>query len=47
MNCESLKAKGIVYITIGEALIILLCGRDKSSQQADIRTAKAMAKELE
>ena len=31
----------------GERLVILLCGGDKASQAADIRTAKAMAKELD
>ncbi len=31
----------------GERLVILLCGGDKSSQKADLRTAKAMAKELD
>lgn len=31
----------------GEWLAILLCGGDKSSQAADIRAAKAMAKELD
>lgn len=30
----------------GDRLVILLCGGDKSSQSADIRTAKAMAREL-
>ena len=30
----------------GERLVILLCGGDKASQAADIRTAKAMAREL-
>jgi len=30
----------------GERLVILLCGGDKSSQAADIRQARAMAKEL-
>ncbi len=30
----------------GERLVILLCGGDKSSQAADIRAARAMAKEL-
>jgi putative addiction module killer protein len=31
----------------GERLVLLLCGGDKSSQAADIREAKAMAKELD
>ena len=36
-----------LYLTQrGERLVILLCGGDKSSQSADIRTAKAMAREL-
>jgi putative addiction module killer protein len=30
-----------------ERLVILLCGGDKSSQAADIRTAKAMTRELD
>ena len=30
----------------GALLVILLCGGDKSSQDRDIRTAKALAKEL-
>ncbi|NOD37127.1 MULTISPECIES: type II toxin-antitoxin system RelE/ParE family toxin [unclassified Ruegeria] len=37
----------VYYVSRGDVLIILLCGGDKSSQQADIKTAKAMAKELE
>lgn len=32
--------------TIGKAVVILLCGGDKSSQQRDIAKAKAMAKEI-
>ena len=31
----------------GEVLIILLCGGDKGSQDRDIRTARALAAELE
>jgi putative addiction module killer protein len=30
----------------GEVVIILLCGGDKASQAKDIRSAKAMAKEI-
>jgi len=36
-----------LYLTRrGERLVILLCGGDKSGQSADIRTAKAIAREL-
>ena len=36
-----------VYFTQrGETLVILLCGGDKRSQQADIAKAKQLAKEL-
>ena len=31
----------------GARLVVLLCGGDKGSQAADIRRAKAMARELE
>lgn len=33
------------YVERGGALIILLCGGDKDSQQRDIRRAQALAKE--
>lgn len=37
-----------VYYTMhGNAWVLLLCGGDKSSQAADIKAAKALAKELE
>ncbi len=37
-----------VYFTrVGTAIVILLCGGDKSSQTRDIRTAKAMVKDVE
>lgn len=36
-----------VYFTAqGKQIVILLCGGDKSSQERDIRAAKALAKEL-
>ena len=36
----------IYFARRGAELIILLCGGDKGTQDRDIRTAKAMAKEL-
>jgi len=36
----------IYFAQRGAELIILLCGGDKGTQDRDIRTAKAMAKEL-
>lgn len=36
----------VYFIQRGSALIILLCGGDKSTQPADIEEAKALAKEL-
>ncbi|ARO56585.1 conserved protein of unknown function [Methylorubrum extorquens] len=36
-----------IYFTAqGKQIVILLCGGDKSSQERDIRAAKALAKEL-
>lgn len=36
-----------VYFTrIGRAVVILLCGGDKRSQDKDIKTAKALARQL-
>ena len=35
----------VYYVPRGEILIILLCGGDKSSQDADIRRAQELAKE--
>jgi putative addiction module killer protein len=37
----------VYYVQRGRALVILLCGGDKSSQASDIRTAKRLAGELE
>jgi putative addiction module killer protein len=37
-----------VYFTLrGDVLVVILCGGDKSTQAADIKRAKAIAKELE
>jgi putative addiction module killer protein len=37
----------IYYKYTGREIIILLCGGDKSTQQADIARAKALAQTLE
>ncbi|MBQ9352887.1 MULTISPECIES: type II toxin-antitoxin system RelE/ParE family toxin [unclassified Phyllobacterium] len=37
----------LYFVQHGTVLIILLCGGDKSSQQKDIRKAKALAADLE
>ena len=37
----------VYFIQRGKALIVLLCGGDKSTQGADIAEAKAMAEEIE
>lgn len=36
----------IYFIQRGEVVIVLLAGADKSTQDRDIRTAKALAKDL-
>lgn len=36
----------LYFVRRGAALIVLLCGGDKSTQAKDIETAKAMAKKL-
>lgn len=36
----------IYFVRRGEAVILLLCGGDKSSQARDIRDAKQMVREL-
>ena len=35
------------YVLRGQTLVVMLCGGEKSSQQADIRRAIAQAKSLE
>jgi len=37
----------VYFIQRGKALIVLLCGGDKSAQGADIDEAKAMPREVE
>ncbi|MFC0205444.1 type II toxin-antitoxin system RelE/ParE family toxin [Novosphingobium soli] len=37
----------VYYTRRGDAIVILLCGGDKSSQSDDIERAQAMAKEIE
>lgn len=36
----------VYFVQHGRALVILLCGGDKSTQDRDIRTAKALAQNL-
>jgi putative addiction module killer protein len=36
----------LYFVKVGNAVIILLCGGDKSSQRRDIAKAKQMAKEI-
>ena len=36
----------VYFIQRGSELIVLLCGGDKSTQEADIAEAKALAKEI-
>jgi putative addiction module killer protein len=37
----------VYFVQRGAALVVLLCGGDKSTQAGDIRTAKQLASELE
>jgi putative addiction module killer protein len=37
----------IYFCRRGEDVILLLCGGDKSTQDSDIREARAIAKEIE
>jgi len=36
----------LYFVNTGPTIIVLLCGGDKSTQQADIKKARAFAKEL-
>lgn len=36
----------VYFVKIGSAVVILLCGGDKSTQKRDIAKAKQMAKEI-
>ncbi len=47
MRISEGKGYRVYFVLKGEILVILLCGGDKSSQQADIRKAKSMANDLE
>jgi putative addiction module killer protein len=37
----------VYFVSRGRALMILLCGGDKSTQASDIKTAKQLARDLE
>ncbi len=37
----------IYYMAVGDAVILLLCGGDKSTQAADIAEAKRIARDWE
>ena len=37
----------LYFVRVGERLVILLCGGDKSSQRRDIDQAKRLAKQLQ
>jgi putative addiction module killer protein len=37
----------VYFVQRGAAMVVLLCGGDKSTQAVDIRTAKQLASELE
>lgn len=36
----------VYYIHVGKAVVILLCGGDKSTQDHDIKAAKSIANQL-
>jgi putative addiction module killer protein len=36
----------VYFVRLGQALLVLLCGGDKASQDRDIKAARKMAKEL-
>jgi putative addiction module killer protein len=37
----------VYFVQRGDALVVLLCGGDKSTQSGDVRMAKQLASELE
>lgn len=43
LRCDFGPGYRVYYITEGSAVVILLCGGDKSSQQRDIAAAKKIA----
>ena len=47
MKIDVSKGYRVYFTQRGDVLVIILCGGDKSTQSADIKRAKAIAKELE
>jgi len=47
MKIDVGKGYRVYFTQRGDVLVIILCGGDKSTQSADIKRAKAIAKELE
>jgi putative addiction module killer protein len=47
MKIDVGKGYRVYFTQRGNVLVIILCGGDKSTQAADIKRAKAIAKELE
>jgi len=47
MKIDVSKGYRVYFMQRGNVLVIILCGGDKSTQSADIKRAKAIAKELE
>ena len=47
MKIDVGKGYRVYFTQRGEVLVIILCGGDKSTQVADIKHAKVIAKDLE
>ncbi|MGU7774669.1 type II toxin-antitoxin system RelE/ParE family toxin [Burkholderia sp. MR1-5-21] len=47
MKIDVGKGYRVYFTQHGDVLVIILCGGDKSTQAADIKRARAIAKELE